>query len=111
MSTLATDAPSVETAAVKTPARDLATCTEKLASLRFLVVLAARRESSGGVAFSSREQAHGELALLRRQYSALIDEIAMNFGVQEAMDAKEMVEKKVSLPSGWRPPASLRDEF
>ena len=109
MSTVADDAPSVATATVQAPARDLATCTERLASLRFLIVLAARRESAGGTAFAPREQVRSELATLRRQYSALIDEIAMNFGVQQAMDAKEEVERKVSLPSGWKPPASWRD--
>ncbi len=95
MSLFAADAPSVAT----TPAQDLAESTARLASLRFLIIAAARREQT-------REQ----LARLRRQYSALIDEIAMSFGVQAAMDAKESVERSVTVPRGWRPAAAPRDE-
>ena len=37
-------------------------------------------------------------ATLRRQYSEKIDEIAMKFGIQNAMDTKEEVERSVFVP-------------
>jgi hypothetical protein len=43
-----------------------------------------------------------ELEQHRLRYSQKIDEIAMNFGVQQAMRAQDSVEREVTVPRGAR---------
>jgi hypothetical protein len=76
----------------------LASEVEELASLRFSIVITAKWESSYDEDPDHRAELRGELACLRWQYNEKIDDIAMEFGVAEAMKAKEDVERSVTLP-------------
>ncbi len=78
----------------------LASSIEELASLRFSVILTAKWETSASEDMERRNELRADLAELRHQYSDKIDEIAMAFGVQNAMNAKEHVERTVAIPSG-----------
>ena len=78
----------------------LATSLEELASLRFSIILTARWEHSATEDLERREELRDELVRLRRQYAEKIDEIAMTFGVQTAMNAKDEVENTVDVPRG-----------
>ncbi|MGB7546271.1 MAG: hypothetical protein WBM14_00850 [Terracidiphilus sp.] len=78
----------------------LAAVTEELAILRFSIILTARREASAGGDAERRDELRAELLDLRREYSLKIDDIAMAFGVQNAMKAKEEVERTVTVPLG-----------
>ena len=104
MSPAILDAPVDHLGPRNIPANNLAVCTEKLADLRFLIILTARWESSDNVDRAQRDLMHCDLVRLRRQYGDQIDEIAMSFGVQQAMDAKEDVERRVQVPAGVQPP-------
>jgi hypothetical protein len=76
----------------------LAAATEKLAALRYLIILTAHWASGDCVDAERRARFHADLVRLRREYSDKIDEIAMSFGVQQAMDSQQMVERTVSVP-------------
>lgn len=104
MSTAILDFPAIDLVPEQAPKESLATASEKLAALRYLIVLTARWESAEGEEPERREQLRSDLVLLRRQYFDKIDEIAMNHGVQQAMDAKEGAERNVTVPKGARPP-------
>lgn len=108
MSPAVLDAPAPYDFTEIIPANNLAVCTEKLADLRFLIILTARWENSDNVDREQRELTRQDLIRLRKQYSEQIDVIAMSFGVQEAMDAKEDVERRIQVPPGIQPPAMLR---
>lgn len=84
--------------------RNLMALTEKLASLRYLIILTARWEGADSVDLDHRKAMNRDLVRLRREYSLLIDDIAMNFGIPQAMDAKEVVERNVVVPKGIKPP-------
>lgn len=77
----------------------LAASTEELAGLRFSIILTAKWEASASEDVQRRNELRAELRDLRRQYSEKIDEIAITFGVQSAMDAKEEVEHTVTVPA------------
>lgn len=81
----------------------LATGTEELAELRYLIILLARWESADSVDEERRARFRSDLTSLHRQYFAKIDEIAMNCGVQQAMDAQRMVERTVTVPRNASP--------
>lgn len=70
----------------------------ELAGLRFSIILTARWEAGAGGDVERRKALRGELKELRRQYAQKIDAIAMTFGVQAAMDAKEEVERTIAIP-------------
>ncbi|MGH9589159.1 MAG: hypothetical protein ACRD25_02130 [Terracidiphilus sp.] len=76
----------------------LASAKEDLVRLRFSTLLTARWAEAEDEDPERRGELRAELAELRRHYFNEIDEIAMNFGVQQAMDAKEEVERNVVLP-------------
>ena len=78
----------------------LAAIVEELASLRLSIILTAKREASATVDAERRNEWRDELKGLRRHYSEKIDEIAMTFGVQNAMTAKENVERAIAGPQG-----------
>jgi len=82
----------------------LSDAVEQLAGLRFSIVLSARWESSGVLDGDDRAELREELRQLRSKYSDKIDEIAMNYGVQAAIDAKEGVEREVIVPKNMVPP-------
>ncbi|MGB7266059.1 MAG: hypothetical protein WBC92_11140 [Terracidiphilus sp.] len=76
----------------------LAYDTEELAVLRFSIILTARWEASESEGPQRRAQLREELVLLRKHYGDKIDEIAMTYGVAQAMKAKKEVERTVVLP-------------
>jgi hypothetical protein len=82
----------------------LADAVEQLVALRFSIVLSAKWESSGILSGHAKTELRDELRQLRSRYSDKIDEIAMNYGVQAAMDAREGVERGVIVPKTMAPP-------
>ncbi len=89
---------------------NLAAMTQELCSLRFSIVLLARWEASRSVDAENLVELREELADLRMYYFEKIDEIAMTFGVRQAMDAKECVERTVTVPKGMMPPMRKREQ-
>lgn len=100
------DATAHEAFTQPAPLHNLAVLTEKLAELRFLIILTARWESSENLDRGARQIMRSDLVRLRKQYSDKIDEIAMNFGVQQAMEALWDVEHRVHVPASIPPPPS-----
>ncbi len=76
----------------------LAYDTEELSTLRFSIILTARWVDSDSETPEHRAELRADLAQLRKHYSDKIDEIAMTFGVDQAMKAKEEVERTVVVP-------------
>src|SRR5271165_1615657 len=83
--------------------------TEVLAALRFSIILTARWEASDED-LQQRAELRADLSLLRRHFSDKIDEIAMTFGVEEAMKAKDKVERTVVVPRDMKPLCIHREE-
>ena len=81
----------------------LADETEELAALRFSIILTARWEASDDEDPERRSELRVDLSLLRRHFSDKIDEIAMTFGVEEAMKTKDQVERTVVVPLDLKP--------
>jgi hypothetical protein len=81
----------------------IAESTNELAFLRYSIILTARWEASTGKDFNRRKELRVELNNLRRQYFHKIDDIAMTFGVQSAMEAKVEVERTVTARVGMSP--------
>ena len=73
---------------------------EELAGLRFSIILTAKWEAiaSNDQDVERRNELRAELKNLRRQYSEKIDDIAIAFGIQNAIDAKQEVERTVAIP-------------
>lgn len=80
----------------------LAAYKEELAGLRFSILLTAKWEASEAVTVERRAELREELAILRSLYLNQMDDIAMSFGVQAAIDAKEEIERAVVLPHDMR---------
>jgi len=76
---------------------------EELAALRFSIILTARWEASDDEDPQQRAELRADLSLLRRHYDDKIDEIAMTYGVDEAMKAKDHVERTVVVPRDLKP--------
>jgi hypothetical protein len=91
-------------------AANLASAREELARLRYMVILTARWESSDSLDSRRRVQLRADLDQLRSLYSRKIDEIAMTFGIQQAMEAKEHVERSITVPRGAKLPGVVRVE-
>jgi hypothetical protein len=70
---------------------------EQLAELRGSILLTAECEADAGHEPRRRAELRRDLEQLRRSYRARIDSIAMSFGVDAAMKAKEKVERTVTL--------------
>ena len=85
----------------------LTALTEKLGELRFFIILTARWESSNDVDREERSVMRSDLLRLRKQYSDKIDEIAMSFGVQQAMNAQREVEHSIHVPAEIRPSSCM----
>ena len=77
--------------------------TEELAALRFSIILTARWAGSEDEPPERRAELREELVLLRQHYGDKIDEIAMTFGVQKAMEAQNQVERTVIVPRDVKP--------
>jgi hypothetical protein len=84
--------------------------TEQLAALRFSIILTARWEASDDEDPQQRAELRADLSLLRRHFGDKIDEIAMTFGVEEAMKAKDEVERAVVVPRDMKPLIIHREE-
>jgi hypothetical protein len=82
----------------------LSDAVEQLAALRFSILLSAKWENSGLFGAGVRADMRDELGRTRNLYNNKIDEIAMNYGVQAAIQAKEGVEREVSIPKNMMPP-------
>src|ERR1700733_13420122 len=76
---------------------------ELLAALRFSIILTARWVASEDEDLGRRAELRGELKLLRNHYGDKIDEIAMTFGVQRAMETMDEVERTVVVPIELKP--------
>lgn len=87
----------------------LAAAREELASLRFATILTARWEAAAQKDVVRRNEMRADLKTLRRNYSEKIDEIAMRFGIQDAMDTQKEVERSVFVPK-FQDAAALPDE-
>jgi hypothetical protein len=83
---------------------------DELAALRFSIILTARWEHSGRETPDRRAELGADLALLRNHYEDKIDEIAMTFGVEQAMKVKAEVERTVFVPREVKPMGSMADE-
>jgi hypothetical protein len=77
--------------------------TEELAALRFSIILTARWAASDNETPERRAELREELELLRRHYGDKVDEIAMTFGVQQAMERQNQVERTVIVPRDVKP--------
>ena len=84
--------------------------TEELAALRFSIILTARWEASDDEDPQERAELRADLSLLRRHFGDKIDEIAMTFGVEEAMKARDTVERTVVVPRDLKPLNIRRQE-
>lgn len=89
---------------------NLAAAREELARLRYMLILTARWESSDRLNSKRRAQLRTDLVQYRSLYSQKIDEIAMAFGIQQAMEAVEHVERRVSVPQSAKMPGVVRDD-
>ena len=76
----------------------LAYDTEELSALRFSIILTARWEASDNETPEHRAELRADLAILRKHYGDKIDDIAMTFGVEQAMKAQREVERTVVVP-------------
>lgn len=76
---------------------------EELAALRFSIILTARWMGSGDEDPERRAELRDDLLLLRKHYGDKVDEIAMTFGIQQAMMTKEEVERTVIVPRETKP--------
>jgi hypothetical protein len=82
----------------ETPEALLASDTDELSALRFSIILTARWAASDSESPERRAELRDDLALLRKHYGDKIDEIAMTFGIDQAMKAQEEVERTVVVP-------------
>jgi len=89
--------------ATHSPEETLAASIETLAHLRYSVVLTASWEVFGDRDALRRRELHEDLERLHALYFDKIDRIAMAYGVQRAMDAKEDVERRITVPHSIRP--------
>jgi len=77
--------------------------TEELAALRFSIILTARWEASDDEDPQQRAELRADLSLLRRHFDDKIDDMAMTFGVEEAMKAKDRVDRTIVVPHDLKP--------
>jgi hypothetical protein len=77
--------------------------TEELAALRFSIILTARWAASDSETPERRAELREELELLRQHYGDKVDEIAMTFGVQQAIETQSQVERTVVVPRDLKP--------
>ena len=77
--------------------------SEELAALRFSIILTARWAASDDEVPGRRAELRGELAELRKHYGDKVDEIAMTFGVQQAIQTADEVERTVVVPLELKP--------
>jgi hypothetical protein len=78
--------------------KQLSQRSEELSGLRLAILLTARWEAQETESDERREDLQAELDQLRQQYYRVIDEIAMTYGVSQAMAMLQCVERNVRLP-------------
>ena len=88
----------------------LATDTEELGTLRFAIILTKRWADSDRETPEHRAELRSDLTLLRKHYSDKIDKIAMTYGIDQAIKAKEHVERTVVVPRDAAPLEPLEEE-
>jgi hypothetical protein len=88
----------------------LAAYYQELAGLRFSIVLLARWEHSESLQEDNRAELREELAHLRAYYFDTIDDLAMAYGVQQAMNAQAEVERTVDVPRDMTPQTLICDD-
>ena len=76
---------------------------EELAALRFSIILTARWAASDEETPERRAELRDELEILRKHYGDKVDEIAMTFGVQKAVETQHEVERTVVVPRDLKP--------
>jgi hypothetical protein len=89
---------------------NVAAMTQELASLRFSIILLARWEASRSVDLDNLAELRTELAHLRALYFDKIDEMAMIFGIKQALATKESVERTVTVPKDMMPPMKKKEQ-
>jgi hypothetical protein len=82
----------------------LAAFRQELSGIRFSIILLARWESSPDLDSCNRAELREELVHLRALYLETVDDLAMAFGVQRALETREAVERSVEVPLGMMPP-------
>jgi hypothetical protein len=85
---------------------NLASFVDDLAVLHFSIVLTAKWEASDSEDEDRRAELREELAQLRHLYDEKLDHIAMTFGVDRAMKAKEEVEGVYRIARSRKPAAA-----
>ncbi len=101
MSMATFESPSVLSAtryALEKDKKQLSQRSEELSGLRLAILLTARWEAQETESDERREDLQAELDQLRLQYYGVIDEIAMTYGVSQAMATLQWVERNVRLP-------------
>ena len=78
--------------------QQLSADVEELAGLRFSIVITARWEASPDEDPRRKKELRAELEDLRARYFDKLDRIAMAFGVATAIQIKDEVERRVTLP-------------
>jgi hypothetical protein len=76
----------------------LAAKLDELAGMRFSIILTAKWQGSDEITAERRYELQTELSILRSLYLNELDEIAMTFGVEKAIAAKEEIERTVTVP-------------
>src|ERR1700677_2480742 len=77
--------------------------TGELAALRFSILLTARWAAMDDESSERRTELRDELEMLRQHYGDKIDEIAMTFGVGQAIETQDEVERTVIVPHDLKP--------
>jgi hypothetical protein len=80
--------------------------TEQLAHLRFTIILVACWEPSSSVTPQRRKELRAELTRFRNLYLGMVDELAMAYGVHQALKTRNYIERTVYVPTGMLPPAT-----
>ena len=78
---------------------------EELASIRLSILLTEEWAALETITAQRYSELRNELDTLRSSYHGKVDELAMTFGVQKAIEAKEEVERDVELPDDMSPSA------
>jgi hypothetical protein len=90
---------------------NLAAFTEELASLRYSILMLTRWEATRDLDCEGLAHLRSEVAELRALFFETIDQIAMCFGVQQAMDAQQEVERTVTASKGPMPAKKVREQL
>jgi hypothetical protein len=82
--------------------KSLSARSDQLGGLWLAILLTARWEAQETESLERRQDLQAELERLRFQYYGVIDEIAITFGVSQAMETLKTIERTVRLPRELR---------